>query len=233
MACEVFKPGRIKKVGVFQLDDCLSPIYGPGAGYLDDCPAAFTSSDNIREGADFTPVCADDSVYFHSPGEDSLLGVQVNLDLHNLDPAFAHDLGLSRAILDNDGLPVGSADLTNGGANLLIVVWQTLYGPSCGEGEGCPWFVRAYAVPHARVTEEGDIGTAGAFVRITGESVAVSIGSGPVPLLCDTATGAAEFPLVCFPKSARLKFRGGPPPTGCGVIDLEAPVLACEEESGA
>ena len=209
--------GRIKKVGLFLADDCLNPIYGADTGYLDDCPAAFETSDNVDDGEEFTRRCADGSIKRYIPGVKSLQSIEVNVDLHWLDPSWIAQAGGATAI-EHDTEVIGWADGVSDRFNVVVIVWQEILG-ECGGGVTGD-FVRIYPVTGATVTEEGTPGSEDNYVRITGStSDSHNLGFGPIPLALDAVTGDAEWltdPLE--DGTHRFRFIGGTAPDGCGAI---------------
>lgn len=209
--------GRIKKIGLFLADECLNPIYGADAGYLDDCPAAFETSDNIDDGEEFTRRCSDGSIKRYVPGVKSLQSIEVNVDMHWLDPEWIAAAGGATAI-EHDGEVVGWADGTADRFNVIVVVWQEVLG-ECGGGV-LGDFVRIYPVKGARISEEGAPGSEDNYVRISGETTdSHNIGLGPIPLALDTLTGDAEWLTDELEDGThRFRFIGAPAPEGCGSI---------------
>lgn len=233
MVCETPDLGRIKKVGLFLLDDCMSPIYGTAAGYIDDCPAAFATSDNVDDGKEFTRKCADGSIKKFVPGVKSLQSVKVDADFHWLDPEWITLAGGATPIM-HDGEVIGYADGTRDKINVLVVVWQELLGDECTDSAGnAQEYVRMYPLKGARLTEDGDVGAEDNVTRITGETVTSSdLGSGPIPLVTDTSTGDVEWVSDCFPSGQhRFRFIGAPAPDVCGSMDTEEPSEACTPAS--
>jgi hypothetical protein len=208
--------GRIKKVGLFLADECLTPLVGQAAGYLDDCPAAFETSDNVDDGEEFTRRCADGSIKRYIPGKKSLQSIEVNIDLHWLDPEWIANAGGATAI-EHNGEVVGWSDGTADRVNLIVVVWQEILG-NCGEVTGD--YVRIYPVKDATVTEEGTPGSEDNYVRITGNtSDSHNLGRGPMPLAMDAGTGDAEWLSDDLADGThRHRFIGGTAPEGCGAI---------------
>lgn len=214
--------GRIKKVGLFLADECLTPLYGADMGYLDDCPAAFETSDSVDDGSEFTRRCADGSIKRYIPGKKSLQSIEVNLDLHWLDPTWIAAAGGAHEIM-HDGEVIGWADGTADRFNVVVVVWQEILG-ECGGGVTGD-FVRIYPVKGATVTEEGTPGSEDNYVRITGSTTnSHNLGFGPVPLALDAITGDTEWltdPLE--DGTHRFRFIGGTAPDGCGAIATTDP----------
>jgi len=209
--------GRIKKIGLFLADDCLNPVYGAATGYLDDCPAGFETSDNVDDGEEFTRRCADGSIKRYIPGVKSLQSIEVNVDLHWLDPEWIATAGGATAI-EHDGEVVGWSDGVSDRINLIVVVWQEILG-ECGGGATGD-FVRIYPVKGATVTEEGTPGAEDNYVRITGETTnSNNVGFGPIPLALDPVSGDAEWISEAFPGNQhRYRFVGASAPDGCGSI---------------
>lgn len=234
MVCDTPDLGRIKAVLVFMLDDCMSPVYGEATGYIDDCPAAVETSDNVDDGEAFTRRCANGSIKRHLPGEKSLESIEVNVDLHWADAEWLASTGAVTPIM-HDGTVIGYGDGTSDKANLLVVVVQEILGGDVcsGDDEGCNNYWRLYPLKGARITEEGDVGAEDSFIRITGETVdTAQLGSGPIPMACDADTGDAEWLSDCLPAGLhRYKFIGGPHPEGCGSIDTEEPETPCTPAS--
>lgn len=236
--CDTPDLGRIKSVGLFILDDCLAPIYGPAAGYIDDCPANVETSDNLDEGEDFTRRCADGTIKRFLKGRTSLQDIEVNLDLHWLDPTWIAQAGGAQPVIHN-GEVIGWSDCTQDRFNVLVVVWQEILGSdACDPTQtepGCNDYVRLYPLKDARITEEGTIGAEDSYVRVTGSTSADhALGSGPIELACDPTTGDAQWLTDCLPSGChRFKFIGGPAPTDCGAIDTTEPPEPCIEESPA
>jgi len=214
--------GRIKKVGLFLADECLTPLYEADAGYLDDCPAAFTTSDNVDDGQEFTRRCADGSIKRYIPGVKSLQSIEVNVDLHWLDPEWITSAGGASAI-EHDGEVIGWADGVSDRFNIVVVVWQEILG-ECG-GDATGEFVRIYPVKGATVTEEGTPGSEDNYVRITGmTSDSHNLGKGPLPLAMDATTGAAEWLTDDLADAThRFRFVGAPAPDDCGSFTTVAP----------
>lgn len=209
--------GRIKKIGLFLADDCLNPVYGAAAGYLDDCPAGFETSDNVDDGEEFTRRCADGSIKRYIPGVKSLQSIEVNVDLHWLDSEWITTAGGATAI-EHDGEVVGWADGTSDRVNVIVVVWQEILGECGGDVTGD--FVRIYPVKDAKVTEEGTPGAEDNYVRITGmTSNSNNVGLGPIPLALDTVSGDAEWLSEPLPGDQhRYRFTGAAAPVGCGSV---------------
>ena len=216
-ACTTPDLGRIVKVGLFLADECLNPIYGADAGYLDDCPAAFETSDNVDDGEDFTRRCADGSIKRYIPGVKSLQSIEVNVDLHWLDPDWIAEAGGATAIT-HDTETIGWADGVSDRFNVIVVVWQEILG-ECGGGV-TGQFVRIYPVKGATVTEEGTPGSEDNYVRITGQtSDSHNLGFGPIPLALDVLTGTAEWLSEALSDGThRFRFIGAPAPAACGAI---------------
>ena len=234
MVCETPDLGRIKSVGLFLLDDCMAPVVGTAAGYLDDCPAAIETSDDIDDGEDFTRRCANGSVKRFLPGIRTLNSIEVNVDFHWLDPEWIAAAGGASPILF-DGETVGWSDGTNDKFNVLVVVWQEILGGDvcAGDDEGCNDYIRMYPLKGAMLTEDGDIGSEDNVFRITGNTVdTAQLGSGPIELFCDPDTGDAAWATDCFPTGQhRYKFIGGAAPETCGAVDTEEPPDPCTPAS--
>jgi len=214
--------GRIKKVGLFLADECLTPLYGADMGYLDDCPAAFETSDNVDDGQEFTRRCADGSIKRYIPGVKSLQSIEVNVDLHWLDPEWIANAGGATAI-EHDAEVIGWADGKADRFNVVVIVWQEILG-ECGGGVTGD-FVRIYPVKGATVTEEGTPGSEDNYVRITGQtSDSHNIGFGPIPLALDTTTGDTEWLSDELADAThRFRFVGGVAPDGCGSMATTDP----------
>ncbi|HEY5419360.1 MAG TPA: hypothetical protein VIL10_01380 [Marmoricola sp.] len=214
--------GRIKKVGLFLADECLTPLYGADMGYLDDCPAAFETSDNVDDGEEFTRRCADGSIKRYIPGVKSLQSIEVNVDLHWLDPEWISNAGGATAIEHNSEV-IGWADGKADRFNVVVIVWQEILG-ECGGGVTGD-FVRIYPVKGATVSEEGTPGSEDNYVRITGStSDSHNIGFGPIPLALDTTTGDTEWLSDELADAThRFRFVGGIAPDGCGAMATTDP----------
>lgn len=215
--CQTPDLGRIKKIGMFLADDCLNPIFGADAGYLDDCPANFESSDNVDDGQEFTRRCADGSIKRYIPGVKSLQSIEVNVDLHWLDPDWIAQAGGATAI-EHNGEVIGWADGTSDRFNVIVIVWQEILG-ECGDTASGD-FVRIYPVKGATITEEGTPGSEDNYVRITGETTdSHSLGLGPIPLALDPVTGDAEWLSEELPDGThRFRFVGASAPDECGAV---------------
>lgn len=222
--------GRLKAAAVFQLDDCMRPVYGPGTGYVDDCFAAFSSSDNMDEGTEFTRRCADGTILYYEPGEQSLQSVEVSLDFNaEPDNAFLAGLDMVKPITNGVGPDntIGFTRCTKGSANLLVVVWQEVLGSeACADENSDQWRVHLFPLRKARLTVEGDLGSEDAYFRITGiTGSTANLGQGPIPLLRGE-DGNPVFPTndldVCH--HTVLTTGAAAPPAECGVIATEAPV---------
>lgn len=214
--------GRIKKVGLFLADECLNPLYGANMGYLDDCPAAFETSDNVDDGEDFTRRCADGSIKRFVAGVTSLQSIEVNVDMHWIDPDWMVSAGAASAI-EHDGEVVGWSDGTSDRFNLIVVVWQEILG-ECGDGVSGD-FVRIYPVKGARISEEGTPGSEDNYIRIMGMTTnSHNLGFGPLPLALDAVSGDTEWLTSPFPDGDhRFRFVGAPAPTECGAITTVDP----------
>lgn len=221
--------GRLKTAAIFRLDDCMRPIYGTGAGYVDDCFGAFSSSDNMDEGETFTRRCADGTILYHEDGEQSLQSVEVNLDLNaEPDEDFMAEVGLVTPVMSGQDV-IGYTRCTVASANLLVAVWQEVLGAdACDdeEGGGDGWRVHLFPIKKARLTLEGELGAEDGYVRITGTtSPEANLGAGPLPLLAGPEGEDPVFPLndlvVCH--HTALTSGIAAPPEGCGVIDTVEP----------
>jgi len=222
--------GRLKTAAIFPLDDCMRPVYGTGVGYVDDCFAAFSTSDNMDDGESFTRRCADGTILYQEEGEQSLTSVEVNLDL-NAEPAeeWMAQVGLVTPVL-NGTETIGWTRCTKSSANLLVVVWQEVLGAdACEEGSTAgAWRLHMFPLRKARLTLEGDIGAEDGYIRITGNTAPeVNVGRGPIPLLTGTLPAdPAVFPsndmLVCH--HTALTHGVAAPPDDCGVITTQAPL---------
>lgn len=219
--------GRLKTAAIFQLDDCMRPVYGEGTGYVDDCFAAFSTSDNMDEGETFTRRCADGTILYHEDGEQSLQSVEVNLDLNaEPDDAFMAQVGLVQPVMDGADV-IGWTRCTKASANLLIAVWQEVLGADACDDEDAAaggWRLHLFPVKNARLTLEGDVGAEDGYMRITGTtSPEANLGLGPIPLL--SGEEGAVFPtndlVVCH--HTILKAGVAAPPEECGPIDTTAP----------
>jgi len=232
--CDTPDLGRIKAVALFLLDDCMSPIYGTAAGYIDDCPAGIETDDNIDDGEDFTRRCADGSIKRYLPGVQSLQGIEVNVDFHWLDPEFVA-LANGASPIYFDGEVVGWSDGTQDRFNVLVAVVQEILGGDvcAGDDPGCNNYWRLYPLKGARMTEDGDIGSEDNVIRISGNTVdTAQLGSGPIEMFCDALTGEAAWADTCFPSGQhRYRFIGGPYPTDCGIIDTVEPPAPCTPAS--
>lgn len=232
--CETPDLGRIQKVGLFLLDECLSPIYGIGTGYLDDCPAGVETSDNLDDGEDFTRRCADGSIKRFIKGKQTLQDIEVSVDFHWIDPNWLAQAGGAQPVMHN-GEVIGYSDCTQSDFNVAVVVWQEILGSDACDPTntdvGCSGFVRIYPLKGARITEEGDMGSEENYTRVTGSTTdAHALGSGPIPLACDPLTGQAQWLSDCLPSGChRFRFVGAAPPEGCGAIDTVAPTTPCIE----
>ena len=232
--CQTPDLGRIQAVGLFLLDDCMRPIHGPAAGYVDDCPAAFSSTDNTNTSDDFRRQCADGSTKVYIPGVTSLDSIETNVDLHWIDPEWVAQAGGAEPIIQ-DGEIIGYGDAVNSRFNVLVVVWQEILGGGACEGEGDGGsYVRLYPIKGARITEEGEVGSAENYTRVTGLSYSShDLGSGPIPLALDSETGEATWLSDCIPTGLhRVRFVGASHPAECGAIDTtEEPTVPCIESS--
>ena len=214
--------GRIKKVVLFLADDCLTPLYAADAGYLDDCVAGFESSDNVDDGEEFTRRCADGSIKRYIPGVKSLQSIEVNVDLHWMDPEWLAAAGGGAAIV-HDTETIGWADGVSDRFNVIVVVWQEILG-ECGGGATGD-FVRIYPVKGATISEEGTPGSEDNYFRITGDTAdSNDLGQGPLPLAMNAVDGEAEWISTPFEGGKhRYRFIGASAPEGCGAIATVAP----------
>jgi len=215
--------GRIKSVGLFLADDCLTPLFGTDKGYIDDCVAALETSDNVDDGDDFTRRCADGSIKRFVPGVSSLQSIDVDIDFHWIDPDWlANTAGGASPIL-HDAETVGWADGTADRFNVIVVVWQEILG-ECGATVN-PDFVRIYPLKGATISEEGTPGSEDNYVRLSGSTTdSHNLGVGPMELAIDTLSGAAEWFSDALPTGVhRFRFTGAPAPTDCGAVTTVAP----------
>lgn len=219
--------GRLKTAAVFPLDDCMRPVYGADTAYVDDCFAAFGTSDNMDEGTSFTRRCADGTILYHEEGEQSLQSVEVSLDL-NAEPAEAWmgQVGLVTPVM-NGAEVIGWTRCTKSSANLLIVVWQEVLGvEGCEDAEegGGGWRLHMFPLRKARLTLEGNIGAEDGYIRIIGTtSPEANVGRGPIPLLqgAEGATFPTNDMIVCH--HTALTHGVAAPPEECGVITTTPP----------
>lgn len=232
--CETPDLGRIKTVGVFLLDDCMAPIWGPDAGFIDNCPAAVETTDNIDEGVPFLKRCPDGTIRRYLPGKKSMQSIAVNMDFNWLTPSWVAQAGGAEPVI-HDGTIIGWGDATRSAFNVLFVIWQEILGGDvCTDENLCNDFVRLYPVKDARMTEFGAIGSAENVIRITGETVSAhSLGNGPLPLACDPDTGEAAWLSNCLASGVhRYRFVGGPAPAidgepECGPFETVEPETPC------
>lgn len=227
MACSPIL-GRLKTAGIFRLDNCMKPIYDPEGGYIDDCFAAFSTSDNMDEGESFTRRCADGTILYTDAGEQSLESVEVNLDLNGEpDIEWLAAVGLVTPIYTATGpdAPVnGYTRCTKSSANLLIAIWQEVLGDTCDEEAAGGWRLHLFPLKKARLTFEGDIGAEDGFIRITGvTSATANLEKGPIPFLAGVP--APLYPTVDLEVCHHtvLTNQVAPPPDECGVIPTEEP----------
>ncbi len=233
--CDTPDLGRIKSVGLFLLDDCMAPIYETAAGYLDDCPAAVGAADVIDEGEPFKRKCADGSTKRNIPGTKSLDGIDVTVDMHWFDPEWIATATGQEPILNNDGDVVGYGTGTNDRFNVAVVMWQEILGGDvcAGDDDSCNDWIRIYPLKGAMLSETGALGSAENVFRVSGTTVdSAQLGSGPIPLICDTDDGTAAWPVNCFPTGQhKYTFRGAPMPEECGSYDTEEPDDPCTPAS--
>lgn len=220
--CETPDLGRLKSVGLFLADECLRPVYGASAGYIDPCPANFETSDNVDEGEEFTRRCANGSIKRYVPGVKSLQSIEVNIDLHWLDPEWVAQAGGATAV-EHDGEVIGWADGTRDRFNVIVVVWQEILGECGGDVTGD--FVRVYPLKGATLSEEGAPGSEDNYVRITGSTVdSHNLGLGPIPLAMDPITGDPEWLTDPMPDGThRFRFVGAPALEDCGAVTTTDP----------
>jgi hypothetical protein len=214
--------GRIKAVGLFLADACLTPIFGTDQGYIDDCVAALETSDNVDDGDDFTRRCADGSIKRFVPGVSSLQSIDVDIDFHWMDPTWIAAAGGATAIV-HDAETVGWAEGTADRFNVIVVVWQEILGV-CGDVVA-PDFVRIYPLKGAMISEEGTPGSEDNYVRVSGSTTdSHNLDYGPIPLAIDTISGDTEWLSDVLPDGVhRYRFQGGAAPTDCGAVDTVAP----------
>ena len=234
MAGEVCKTpdlGRILAAGLFLLDECMRPVFAPDAGYIDNCVAAVGSTDNVDEGEDFIRRCADGSIKVNIPGKRSLQSIEVTVDFNWLDPAWIAQAGGAQPITQN-GEVIGWGDATSDRFNVAVVVWQEIISDDCAAGDsGAGAYVRVYPLKGARITEEGEMGSAESYVRVTGLTTDKhDLGNGPWPLAMGE-DGDAEWLTNCIPSGThRVKFVGGPVPEECGSVETVEPDVECIPE---
>lgn len=233
-SCDTPDLGRIKAVAMFLLDDCMAPIWGTSAGFIDSCPANVETTDNMDEGVPWLKRCPDGTIRRFLPGKKSLQSILVNMDFNWIDPEWVALAGGAEPVVHN-GEIIGWGDATRSNFNVLFVVWQEILGGDvCTDENLCDDYVRLYPVKDARMTEFGTIGSADNVIRVTGETVAAhQLGSGPIPLACDGVTGDPEWLSNCLPSGVhRFRFVGGHAPlvgddVACGPYDTEEPPVPC------
>lgn len=236
VVCQTPDLGRIEAVGLFLADECMSPIYGPDAGYIDPCPAGVETTDNVDEGEDFTRRCANGSIKRFIKGTQSLQDIEVNVDFHWIDPSWLAMAGGATPI-EHNGEIIGWSDCTKSEFNVIVVVWQEILGSDACDPTstdvGCSGFLRIYPLKGARFTEEGTPGAEDNYIRLTGSTTdAHALGSGPIPLACDPTTGEAQWLTNCLPAGChRFRFTGAGVPEVCGAMDTVAPPTPCIQES--
>lgn len=221
--------GRLLSAALFLLDECMAPIYEQNAGYVDDCFAAFSTSDNLDEGEAFTRKCANGSTLYHEDGKTTLQSVQVELDL-NAEPAKAFMLkaGLAEGVTKGQATTaVGWTRSAEANANLLLAVWQEVLGGSTCEGGERSYRIHLYPLKNARLTTEGELGSQDSYMRVTGSTIAdAALGAGPYPFLQDEDGEPLFFDatdLDAVGHHTVLDVDAAPPPSTCGVITLTAP----------
>lgn len=224
--------GRLLSVALFELDECMAPVYETNSGYVDPCFAAFSSSDNMDDGEAFTRKCASGATLYHEDGKSTLQSVQVELDL-NAEPAkeFMTKVGLVEEIASGTGenkVAVGWTRVVNAEANLLLTLWQEVLGSdACADGGEKSYRLHMYPLKGARLTTEGDMGSQDSYMRITGTTVAnAALGQGPYPFLSGESSDEffGEDELNGVTHHAVLDVGVAGPPEDCGVITLTAPV---------
>ena len=231
--CKTPDLGRILAAGLFLLDDCMRPIFGPNAGYIDNCVAAVSTTDNEDVADDFTRRCADGSIKINIPGKRSLQSIEVAVDFNWLDPEWIAQAGGAQPVMQN-GEVIGWGDATQDRFNVAVVVWQEILGGDCtDDGNGAGAYVRIYPLKGARLTEEGDMGSAESYQRVIGLTVdSHDLGAGPWPLAMGT-DGEAAWLTDCLPSGThRIRFMGAPVPDECGAVDTEEPDTDCTAGSG-
>lgn len=219
--------GRLQSAAIFQLDDCMRPVYGENGGYVDDCFAALDTSDNMDEGESFTRRCANGAILYHEDGEQSLQSVTVNLDFNaEPDNEFLANVGLAQPVTDG-GTTIGWTRCTRASGNVLVAVWQEILGSDActDEDDAGGWRLHLFPLKNARMTLEGGLGAEDSYMRITGTTVPeANLGRGPIPLLRGV-DGTPVFPtndlVVCH--HTVLGPGIAAPPEDCGVIPTVDP----------
>lgn len=227
--CTYPMPGRFLAVGIFLSDDCGQPISGPDAGYNDWCPAALAMTDDVQEGEGFTRTCANGDIIVEIPPKETLPGVDVELDLHGIDPAFAGSI--SGSPVTQNGEVVGWDDCQDGSGNASIYLYREVVdgNGACGGPGGQPLYLVTILpwVTNLRVTSEGTFGGDDGYQRLTGRSrTGHSFGHGAIPLFPDPTDPDANPP-VCMdqeidPRCVRRNVYTTLAPSDlCGFVDVE------------
>jgi hypothetical protein len=218
--------GKFKAVALVLADDCGKPIGGPGTGWMEHCPAAFTPAEDVNEGDSFTRECADGSILVDVPGVNTLLGVDVELDLHGASPEFISMASGSTPVTQN-GTIVGWDDCKDGHGSLNMYLWREIVGESaCDPETGKPqYLLDIYPwVDQVRITDEGTYGGSDGFIRVSGRSRTGHLfGTGGLEVFEDD-TEAPECMEDPIPPSCmrRRVITTLAPPEVCGLLDVEA-----------
>lgn len=219
--------GRFVAVGIFLADDCGVPIVGPGAGYFDWCPAALSMEDDVTEGDGFSRTCANGTELVNLPGNNTLAGINVDLDLHGMDPTFVAEAGGATPVTQG-GEIVGWDNCRDGAGSASLYLWREVVGDeACAGGDAqylltvLPW------VDQLRITEEGNFGGDDGYLRLTGRSrTGHAFGVGPLPVFPDPTDPDANPPLPfetpigsdCMRRTVLTSLA---PPDDCGIYDVE------------
>ena len=219
--------GTFNTVGIFLADDCGAPVPGDDKGWIDRCPGAFTYEPVITTAVeDFTRTCADGNRLTTVPGYDSLDGYDIQLDLHNVDPAFWSSVAGATPVVEG-GETVGWDMCQYGYGSASIFLWRTIIKPL--DPTGCepdaafdsmvtifPW------VYQIQIREEGQFGSQDSFMRLTGRSrTGHKFGKGPYPLI----KGAGSNPDTCLsqaisPDCTLRQVISDVFPRECGFVDV-------------
>lgn len=229
-ACTYPMIGKFVAVGIFLSDECGAPIVGADAGYVDWCPAALSMEDDVTEGDAFTRTCANGKVVADIPPEETLAGIDTNLDLHGIEFTFLAGAGGASPVTQG-GEVVGWDTCRDGSGNASIFLWREIIGDEACDPEGAggqQWLLTVLPwVSRVRLTEEGTFGSSDAYVRLTGRSRSGhAFGVGPLPVF--PGADPDTDPPVKFddPVDAscmrRTVITSQPPPAECGVLEVVA-----------
>lgn len=230
MVCDTTTPGPVISIGLFAVDDCFNPIYGPDAGFIDDCATVGTVTPETEDTRpEFLKTCPNGDIRAYVPPRTVTKYTEVPFNFPWLPVEFLATAGVVEPVVFN-GEVVGYGDCDNA-VNLIAVVWQELLGgDACGGGtDGPSTIVTIYTLRDVRVSQDGDPGTSDFNYQVIGRTQRANIGSGPWPVFFDAGEpDEPAFPDTCLEVCAKgVTFKGAAAPDVCGLVTTVEPSEPC------